>query len=151
MTINQIYSELNNVVKGITGFADVTVADHKGFVSLGNDILNSNSGVELFGKSLGDRIARILSEVDSYIARNRMLWTDNITYGSALKIVHFKDTYNSNNDIWKGMFLALRKGKISKYQRIAQFTVIEKSPKLKFKEVDDLNGNERGGYGSTDE
>ena len=100
MTIEQIYSELNNVVKGITGFTTVTVADHKGFVSLGNDILNSNSGVELFGKSLGDRIAKILSEVDSYIARNRMLWTDNITYGSALKIVHFKDTFNSKNDMY---------------------------------------------------
>lgn len=100
MTITQIYSELNSIVKGMTGADDITVADHSGFVSLGNDVLSSTQGVQNFGKALGDRIARIISEIDSFVARDRKIWADNITYGSALKIIHFKDGANTSDTMY---------------------------------------------------
>ena len=59
------------------------------------------------------------------------------------------NSYNSNKDIWKAMLVSLRSGTIKKYQRLAQFTVVEKTPELKFKEVKELGHEERGGYGST--
>ena len=60
------------------------------------------------------------------------------------------NSYNSNKDIWMGMLFSLRSGTIKKYQRLAQFTVVEKTPELKFKEVKDLEHEERGRFGSTD-
>ena len=59
------------------------------------------------------------------------------------------NSYNSNKDVWMGMMLAMKSGTVKKYQRLAQFTVVEKTPKLNFKEVEDLGHDERGGYGST--
>lgn len=59
------------------------------------------------------------------------------------------NSYNSNKDVWKAMLVSLRSGTIKKYQRLAQFTVVEKTPELKFKEVDDLGHEERGSFGST--
>ena len=59
------------------------------------------------------------------------------------------NSYSGNNDVIKGMFLAMREGSISKYERMAQLTVIEKSPKLVFVEVENLGNKERQGYGST--
>lgn len=100
MTITDIYSELNAVIKGMYGNDDNAVSDTSGFVSLGNDVLNSTNGVTLFGKALGDRIAKILTEVESYVARDRRLWTDTLTYGSALKIIHIKDATNSTNTMY---------------------------------------------------
>lgn len=61
------------------------------------------------------------------------------------------NSYNSNKDVWMGMLLAMRGGTIKKYQRLAQFTVVEKTSELKFKEVDELGNEERGKYGSTGE
>ena len=61
------------------------------------------------------------------------------------------NSYNSNKDVWMCMLLAMRSGTIKKYQRLAQFTVIEKTSELKFKEVDELGNEERGKYGSTGE
>lgn len=100
MQITQIYSELNNILGGMEGATDINVVDSSSFVSLGNDILSSTNGVTNFGRALGDRIARIISEIDSYVARDRKIWTDNITYGSALKIIHFKDGANTENTMY---------------------------------------------------
>lgn len=61
------------------------------------------------------------------------------------------NSYNSNKDIWMGMMLAMKSGTVKKYMRLAQFTVVEKTPELKFKEVSDLGNEERGKYGSTGE
>lgn len=60
------------------------------------------------------------------------------------------ESYKGNKDTWKAVFFALRSGKVKASERLAQFNILEKNKDIvKFKEVDNLNGASRGGYGST--
>ena len=59
------------------------------------------------------------------------------------------NSYSGNNDIWKYPVLATRDTEIKVNDRICQFRVVEKMPKIKFIEVSELEGEDRGGFGST--
>ncbi len=59
------------------------------------------------------------------------------------------ESYCGNDDTYKGMYYALREGKIHQYERVAQFRIQEKMPDVQFTEVDDLGNENRGSYGST--
>ena len=100
MKISQIYSELNTIKKAMTGTTDIAEINSSNFVSFGNDVLNAKDGVQNFGRALGDRIARILTEVQAYTRRDRMVYAEPLDYGSALKIIHFKDTSSVANTMW---------------------------------------------------
>lgn len=58
-------------------------------------------------------------------------------------------SYCGNNDIWFMSCLALQDGSIKKGDRVCQFRIIESQPKINFVKVDNLEGADRGGYGST--
>jgi len=58
-------------------------------------------------------------------------------------------SYCGNNDIWKFPALAVRDTIILKNDRICQFRIIEKQPKIEFETVEKLENKERGGFGST--
>ena len=45
--------------------------------------------------------------------------------------------------------LAVRDTEIHKNDRVCQFRVVEKQPDIEFEVVDKLDGNDRGGFGST--
>lgn len=59
------------------------------------------------------------------------------------------NSYCGNNDIWKYPAIALRDTVIHKNDRICQFRVAEKQPKLHFMEVSQLSSEDRGGFGSS--
>lgn len=59
------------------------------------------------------------------------------------------NSYCGNNDIWKYPVIALRDTVIHKNDRICQFRIEEKQPALEFVEVDQLSGEDRGGFGSS--
>ena len=59
------------------------------------------------------------------------------------------NAYKGDNDEWKAMVYATRDGKIDRLDRLFQFRIVEKQPEINFKEVDKLEGKNRGGYGST--
>lgn len=59
------------------------------------------------------------------------------------------NSYCGDNDIWKFPAIALENTMISKNDRICQFRIVEKQPKLKFMQVDRLGGEDRGGFGSS--
>jgi len=59
------------------------------------------------------------------------------------------NSYAGDEDIWGFMAYAVRDTVIHKGDRIAQFRVIEKQPKLRFTEVAHLEKPNRGGFGST--
>lgn len=61
------------------------------------------------------------------------------------------ETYCGDNDEWKFPALAVRDTVIFKNTRICQFRIIEHQPAISFYEVQHLNGNDRGGFGSTGE
>ena len=59
-------------------------------------------------------------------------------------------SYCGNNDIWCMELICLcAHTHIPKNERIGQFIVIPKTPKLNFHTVDDLGAEDRGGFGST--
>lgn len=60
------------------------------------------------------------------------------------------NSYSGDNDIWGMPVIALRDTKIHKNDRICQFTIMKSNADImKFEKVDKLNGNDRGGFGST--
>ena len=59
------------------------------------------------------------------------------------------ESYCGDNDIWKYPALAMRDTVIHKNDRICQFRIVEKMPKVEFNEVEVLGNEDRGGIGST--
>ena len=59
------------------------------------------------------------------------------------------ESYNGDNDIWKYPVYALRDTIIHKNDRICQFRIMKHQPTIEFDEVEHLEGEERGGFGSS--
>lgn len=59
------------------------------------------------------------------------------------------NSYCGNDDIWGFPAVAMRPTTIQKGDRIAQFRIVQRQPKLTFIKTDDLGGQNRGGFGST--
>jgi dUTP pyrophosphatase len=59
------------------------------------------------------------------------------------------NTFSGTNDVWKFPAYAVRDTKICINDRICQFRVNKIQPILCFNEVDSLDENNRGGFGST--
>ena len=58
-------------------------------------------------------------------------------------------SYSGNEDEWKFPAYSLREGKISVGDRIAQFRIVKEMPEVSVESVDHLDGENRGGFGST--
>ena len=58
-------------------------------------------------------------------------------------------SYCGDNDMWKFPAIAMRDTIIHKNDRICQFRIMRNQPEIVFKEVEKLEGNNRGGFGST--
>lgn len=59
------------------------------------------------------------------------------------------NSYCGDNDIWYAPVLAFKETVIHKNDRICQFRIVEKMPDIEIVEVDHLDGEDRGGFGST--
>lgn len=59
------------------------------------------------------------------------------------------NSYCGDNDQWKFPAYAVRDTVIHKNDRICQFRIIKKQPKVYFATVEHLNNKDRGGFGST--
>ena len=59
------------------------------------------------------------------------------------------ETYCGDNDQWMYPAIALRDTVIHKNDRICQFRIMEHQPPVKFVQVDHLENNDRGGFGTT--
>lgn len=59
------------------------------------------------------------------------------------------ESYKGNGDIWQAEFYAVRDTIINFDDRLLQFRIVEKQPKLEFEEVESLSDTNRGGFGST--
>jgi len=69
-----------------------------------------------------------------------------------LQTNHFSvidESYCGNNDQWYFPAYATRNTIIHKNDRICQFRINKKQPKLSFEEVDSLDNDDRKGFGST--
>lgn len=59
------------------------------------------------------------------------------------------NSYCGPDDVWKMSVYGTRDAFIPKYTRIAQFRIIKNQPDLSIVEIDEVNGESRGGFGST--
>lgn len=59
------------------------------------------------------------------------------------------NAYCGDNDWWSFPAYACRDTTIKKNDRICQFRIMENQPALDFQEVSHLDGEDRGGFGST--
>ena len=59
------------------------------------------------------------------------------------------NSYSGNNDIWKMPVYATRNTVINVNDRICQFRIMPKMSVVDVEEVDNLEGPDRGGFGST--
>lgn len=59
------------------------------------------------------------------------------------------NSYRGNDDQWFIPVLAMRDTVINKYDRICQFRIVKKQPRIVFDEVEKLENENRGGHGST--
>lgn len=59
------------------------------------------------------------------------------------------NSYCGNEDIWRFPAYAFRDTKINKNDRICQFRIVKKQPKIVFEESEKLDSINRGGIGST--
>ena len=58
-------------------------------------------------------------------------------------------SYCGNNDQWYFPALAVRDTMIRVNDRICQFRIMKNQPQIRFEEVSSLEGEDRGGFGST--
>lgn len=61
------------------------------------------------------------------------------------------NSYSGDNDVWGFAALAMRDTVIEEGDRIAQFRIIKKMEPVEFEEVEHLDNQDRGGFGSTGE
>lgn len=59
------------------------------------------------------------------------------------------NSYSGDGDIWGMPVYATRDTQINENERICQFRIMETQPCIEFEEVDHLDGENRGGFGST--
>lgn len=59
------------------------------------------------------------------------------------------NAYCGDNDIWQSTWYAIRYGVIHKNDRICQFRIQPIQETAEFRRVNHLDGEDRGGYGST--
>ena len=59
------------------------------------------------------------------------------------------ESYCGDNDQWRYPAYAVRDTVINVNDRICQFRIMEKQPKISFEEVKVLENDDRGGFGST--
>lgn len=59
------------------------------------------------------------------------------------------NSYSGTNDVWKFPAYAIRDTKIKMNDRICQFRIVRNQPPIKFEEVEYLDEQSRGGFGST--
>ena len=59
------------------------------------------------------------------------------------------NSYCGENDIWGMPILAMRDTTIHEGDRICQFRITKKMPDMEFDEVEFMEDNDRGGFGST--
>ena len=58
-------------------------------------------------------------------------------------------SYCGDNDMWRMPVIAMRDTVIHVNDRICQFRIVKNQPQIKFDIVEKLEGEDRGGFGST--
>ena len=99
MTINQVYSVVNNIADNMK-LGTSKVVDYTTFVSFGNDVLSSSTNKETFYNKLIDRIGRTIFAIREYKADNRYTMVDSFVFGNILQKISYKLQDSETNSDW---------------------------------------------------
>ena len=118
------------------------------------DWIDLRSGIDIDLKA-GDQaliplgVGMILPEgYEAHIVpRSSTLKKFGVIQGNHIGIID--NSYSGDEDEWLMSVIAVRDTHISKNDRICQFRIMKKQPKLVFEQVVSLNAISRGGFGST--
>lgn len=58
-------------------------------------------------------------------------------------------SYRGDNDMWRMPVYATRDVVVKKNERVCQFRIMKNQPTIRFLEVEHLDGEDRGGFGTT--
>lgn len=99
----QIYSIVNSVVNQAIGASALTATDTSSLVSVGDQVLATNSNKELFFNTLADRIGKVVCDVDSYVSKKRAIYKNVIEYGNAIQMLTYEFGTSSIDRGWAGV------------------------------------------------
>ena len=88
MNVNQVYSIVNNVAAQMYGDTAVRVTDMQGIISLGHDVLSSDTTKDKFLNILVDRIGKTIISQRAYSADVSALINDSFTFGAILQKIY---------------------------------------------------------------
>ena len=100
MNVKQVYAILNDVAKSALGNGAINITDTDGIVSLGKEVLNSNSTTDKFLNTLVDRIGRTIISTRAYNANVKALINDSFTFGAILQKLYVAPVPATANDNW---------------------------------------------------
>lgn len=100
MNVKQVYAILNDVAKSALGNGAINITDTDGIVSIGKEILNSNSTTDKFLNTLVDRIGRTIISTRAYNANVKALINDSFTFGAILQKLYVAPVPATANDNW---------------------------------------------------
>lgn len=99
-TVNQIYTVVNDSAKAALGTTAITAVDTATFLSLGNQVLSSNTNREAYYNALVDRMAQTAIAVREYEADTRAVKRDEMEWGIIYQKISFKQREAVENPSW---------------------------------------------------
>lgn len=100
MNVNQVYTILNSVAKQIYGSDDVNITNLQGIISLGNDVLSSDTTKDKFLNTLVDRIGKTIVSTRAYSSNVADLINDSFAYGAILQKIYVEPIKASKSETW---------------------------------------------------
>lgn len=100
MNVKQVYSIINSVSSQMYGDQAVQVTDLQGIVSLGDDVLSSDTTKDTFLNVLVDRIGKTIISQRAYSAEVNALINDAFTFGAILQKLYIAPVKASDSSQW---------------------------------------------------
>lgn len=100
MNINQVYEIVNKTADQSMGTRDVQVTDVSSLVSLGNDVMSSETSKDNFLNTLVDRIGKTIISQRAYSAGVSALINDAFTFGAILQKVYVAPVKATTSSQW---------------------------------------------------
>ena len=99
-TVNQIFTMVNDSAKQAMGVEAITVKDTGTLVSLGDQVLSSDTNKEKFYNALVDRIGRTVIAVREYTPKDRAIKRDEMEWGAVYQKISYKMKEATSNGSW---------------------------------------------------
>lgn len=99
----QIYAIVNSAVSQAIGGASLTATDTASLVSLGDEVLSTNTNKEKFFGVLADRIGKVVCDIDVYVSKKRNIYKNVIDFGNAIQMITYEFGNSSIDRGWAGV------------------------------------------------